>query len=1069
MPKKYLLPILLLLSSLSFAQVKEIQFDHLEGIRELNYRSVTSIVQDAQGFIWMGSQDGLLRYDGYDVKVFKNIIGDINSLSDNNIRALASDSIGNLWIATQGGGLNKYITKEERFINYKNDPKDKNSISGNAVWSVMIDRKGQIWVGTWSNGLNNLDPISGKFTKVADSNDPVLAIFEDEDGVIWFTSNGLSFYNQASKTRGNYSTNPFDSLSISSNSIRAIKGDGKGNIWVGTDNGGLNIFNKNTKRFTRFKYNPQDENSISGTGIYDIHFDSENNVWLATNNGLDIWDLGNNQIRHYKHDPADPSSLSNNQPRTIYEDATGGIWIGNEGEKINKVLERKNFQVFRHIPGNTNTLSNNLIRSLFEDDNGEIWIGTQGGGLNILNRETGTTRLFEMDDFLSSSEISAIYKDNTGRYWIGTWGGGVNIYDPATGELDTLVHKPGIENSLPDNRVQVFHKDKFGVFWVGTENGLANFDMFSGRWTRTSHKELSTTIQGKAFVEDDDGTLYIGTWTGLNVLSPNRNNITTYGLATPETPGLTSDHVISLHLDKNKVLWIGTFGGGLNMLNIKTGEMASFTERNGLANNVVFGILEDGNENLWLSTNNGLSKFNKKTKQFRNYDASEGLQSNEFYWGASFKNKDGSLMFGGVNGLNIFFPDQIQNNTNIPPIVISDFQIFNRPVGIGQDSILEKSISYTEMLQLKYSHSVLSFSFSALNYNYPEKNQYAYMLEGFDEQWNYVGNRRTATYTNLNPGDYIFKVKGSNNDNVWNEEGAILKISISPPYWRTWWFYLIVAGAAFGVVRVFIKYRERSLKQDKEILEAKIREARDEVENQKRAIAEQREQEKERIWKDQSIVQLGEILSRSKDDIKALTDGVLKNLVKLLEVPVAAIYIAKENEEGEKVLQMLAHYGYRGISSINAGSGLVGECYKEGKINYIEDLPKDYLKIESGLGASSPACLLLMPLKYEDIIIGVMEIAAFHSIPEYKRDFVELFSERLTTTINTTLLSEQTKLLLEESKIKEEELKVREEELQQNLEEMQAINEDRDRRTAELEQEINKLRAEIAELKGKNS
>ena len=398
-----------------------------------------------------------------------------------------------------------------------------------------------------------------------------------------------------------------------------------------------------------------------------------------------------------------------------------------------------------------------------------------------------------------------------------------------------------------------------------------------------------------------------------------------------------------------------------------------------------------------------------------------------------------------------------------PPVVISDFEIFNRPVGIGKDSLLAQSITFTKELKLNYTHSVLTFSFASLNFNYPEKNQYAYMLEGFDENWNKVGNKRTATYTNLSPGDYVFKVQASNNDNVWNTDGVQLSLTITPPFWRTWWFYLLVGAVLFGLARIFIKFRERSLKEDKEVLEGKIKEARDEVEKQKQAIAAQREAEKDRIWKDQGIVMMGEVLSRSKDDIDELTKDVLKSIVNYLEVPVAAIYIAQENEEGNKVLNMLAHFGYSGKNSFEIGTGLVGECYLEQKTKYLEDLPPDYLRIESGLGDASPGYLLIIPLKYEDIVLGVLEIGAFKAIPEYQREFLEMFSERLTTTINTTLLGEQTKILLEESKVKEEELKVREEELQQNLEEMQAINEDRDRRTEDLEAEITRLKSKLKE------
>ncbi|MEL7003893.1 MAG: triple tyrosine motif-containing protein, partial [Bacteroidota bacterium] len=451
----------------------------------------------------------------------------------------------------------------------------------------------------------------------------------------------------------------------------------------------------------------------------------------------------------------------------------------------------------------------------------------------------------------------------------------------------------------------------------------------------------------------------------------------------------------------------------------------------------------------------------------RNYDASEGLQGNEYYWGASFKNADGSLMFGGINGLNIFYPKEIVDNQTTPPVVISDFLIYNRDVGIGKDSVLEKSISYTQSMTLSYKQSVLTFNFAALNYNHPEKNQYAYMMEGFEERWNNVGNKRTATYTNLDPGDYTFRVRASNNDNVWNENGVKLEITITPPFWKTWWFYALCAIGVIGFVYSFIKYRERQLNADKAELQRSIDKANAEVEQQKQNIADQRQKEKDRIWTDQGLVKFGEILSNSRDGIDELCHSVLKSLADYLDIQMAAIYLENEDVEGNLVLTIRSHYGYTGSESImiRSGEGLVGECYKGKELNYIDNLPPGYLTISSGLGDCSPSSLFLVPLTYQGIIIGVLEMASFHPIEELKRDFVCTFTGRLTAAINTRLLGEKTQKLLDDSKVKAQELAVREEELKQNLEELQAMNEDRDRKTKELETNIKKLKAENGRLK----
>ncbi|MEM8567394.1 MAG: two-component regulator propeller domain-containing protein [Bacteroidota bacterium] len=1038
------------------AQSPDLKFDHLSSIPELANRSVTAVTQDNKGFIWLGTPDGLLRYDGFSVRIYKSDANNKNSLSDNNIQALTVDATGNLWIGTQSGGLNQFILDQELFIHHMHNPEDNASISGNGIWSLLVDSKGNLWAGSWSNGLNKLDPDTDKFERFSEgSNDPVLSIFEDNNGYIWYSSSGLNRLDVMSGTIQNYTNTSSDSTSLSSNNIRDIVQDKNGSIWIATDNAGLNRLNNDGSTFTRFY---KSVSGLSSNAIYDIHMGDDGFIWLATNGGLDLYNMTRDQFHNFSNDPTDPFSLSNNSPRTIFVDKAGSTWIGNEGGRINKTLDKKAFFTYDAKGG----LSNNLIRSLYTDDAGKIWIGTQGGGLNILSIDESIQQISQDSSsaiYVGSSQISAI-KKHQNKYWVGTWGDGIYVLDFENDQTRYFNHDPS-SNSVSDDRIQVFHMDKLGTFWVGTENGLNTFDIDTEQW-RTFEGLNGNTIQGQAFLEDEEGALWIGTWNGLNKVSPDRGNIKSWR---ETAEGLINEHVISLCLH-DEILWIGTFGGGLFRFDTKNETFTNYTENDGLPNGVIYGIKADKYGHLWMSTNNGLSRFDIISESFRNYDKSEGLQGNEFYWGAVGSTSDGRLMFGGSNGLNIFSPEEIKDNTVVPPVVISDFQIYNKPVPIGTDSILEKSISYTESMHLSHKDAVLTFSFAALNFNYPEKNQYAYMLEGFEDNWNYVGNRHAATYTNLDPGKYIFRVKGSNNDNVWNEEGTSLIITISPPFWKTWWFYTLVVVALGGGVYWFIKSREKTLKRDKKALEDAITKAQNEVEDQKRQMAEQREKEKDRIWTDQGIVKLGEVLSSSKDDIGELCKNVLKTLVKYLEVRLAAIYLIDENQDGDKVLKQRADFGYEIKNrEFGVGDGMVGECFKNREVSYFDHLPLDYLKIASGLGASSASRLLLVPLIYEDITLGVMEIGCFKPIPEFKRDLVVTFSQRLTAAINTTILGEQTKKLLDDSKIKAEELAVREEELQQNLEEMQAINEDRDRRAKEMEETVSKLKREISALK----
>jgi ligand-binding sensor domain-containing protein len=1049
------------------AQVKGLQFDHLQQVKGLGTRTITSIIQDNHGFIWLGTQDGLLRFDGYELKVYKNNLRNTNSLSDNNIRGLAKDNDGNIWIATQGGGLNKFDVRYERFDHFVHNPSDPGSISGNAVWSVLVDNKNNVWAGTWSNGLNAYDAGSKKFTRIdkATTPEPVLALLQASNGMIWFSTNGLGSYDPLSGKLKNFSPDPSDPNALATGGIRAILEDHEKKLWVGSAQSGLYVFDPFSGVFTKIALT----GAPSGfNAVYALFEDSDKNLWVGGNGGLAILDPSRKKVTYYQNEETSALSLSNNSVRVIFSDNQQSVWIGNEGAGVNKVLEKKNFGLLQHDPRTPGSLSFNVIRSLYDDSEGRVWVGTQGGGLNVFDKTTGQFRRAGTgnDKFrLKSEEISSIYEDSNGIFWIGTWGDGLHRVDTETGEVRIYVNEPGNRNTLPDNRIQIVLEDD-GFYWVGTENGLAQFfpdtEVFRSFGANQNNVAsiLGTNIQGKAFVRQQDGTVWSGTWFGLNRIMPDRKSVQHYTSSLPDGKNLSSDHVISLYEDGKGSIWLGTFGGGLNHLDIATGDVTHFTEEDGLPNNTVFGILADDHGQLWLSTNNGLSRFNPETKVFRNYDVIEGLQSNEFYWGAAHKNRDGTLLFGGVNGLNWFHPAEIRDNELVPPVVISDFQIFNKPVPIGEGSPLKESISFTRHITVRYDQSVLVFGFSALNYKFPEKNQYAYKLENFDPDWNFVGNKRTATYTNLDPGEYTFMVKGSNNDNLWNNEGAVVHITVLPPYWRTWWFYTMLALGAAGSIYGLFKLRLRKLKEDKAKMEKTLKDELDRAKEamalQQKAILEEEERNKERNWTDNALSVFGAILSRSKDNVVDLSRQVLSTLTRHVGLAGGAIYIYNNHTE---VLDQAANFGFENIpSSVSPGSGLVGVCYESKETSLLTDLPGSFFRISSGLGGSIPNTLLLVPLKSEEICLGVIELAAFDAMPEYKRKFVELLADRFTTTLNTTLMAQRTAQLLEESRVQAEELKVREEELKQNLEEMQAIQEDRDRKAAEIQKELEALR-----------
>ena len=510
-------------------------------------------------------------------------------------------------------------------------------------------------------------------------------------------------------------------------------------------------------------------------------------------------------------------------------------------------------------------------------------------------------------------------------------------------------------------------------------------------------------------------------------------------------------------------MWVGTFGGGLNRLDLADGKITHFTEEDGLVNNTLFGIKQDRDGNLWLSTNNGLSRFSPVTKIFRNYDMSEGLQGNEFYWGAALQTHEGKMFFGGISGLNFFDPSEIKDNTNKPAVVITNFEIFNKEVPVLPKSMLEQNINFTKEIVVGYNQNVLSFTYSALNYVSTEKNLYTYRLEPFEKEWNSVSDKRNISYTNLNPGEYLLRVKGSNNDGIWNDDGIALKITIIPPFWKTWWFYTLVGAliiaAAYFILRIRLQYIKRDKERIRMTLQAELDKVHGQLDQEKRAVALEQEKNYERNWIDKSMSAISEMLSRSKADVEALCQETVSVVVKRCELAAGAIYLFDSDKEE---LVKRSNYGFERMRvSIPLGEGQISECFEKRELIKIDNLPESYFKISSGLGSASPTHVLLVPLHYEEYCVGVIELASFHEIPNFHVNFIKELSAQVTTAIQTTQIAQQTSRLLEESKQQMEELKIREEELKQNLEEMQSIQEDNARQRREYEQALALLKKQL--------
>jgi len=799
-----------------FPQGKGVKFDHISLEKGLSQSTVNAIIQDRQGFMWFGTEDGLNRYDGYNFVVYRNNSLDSHSISDNRILALCEDSDGDIWIGTFRGGLNRYVRDKDTFIRYKHEPSNPRSLSGSSVSAVEQDSAGALWIGTWGGGLNRYDAKSDSFLRFrhnpAEPNslvdDRVTSLCIDKTGRLWVGTWGGANKLNLTVAEGSFSLGArFDRLGNAQ--VTTIYGDKSGDVWVGTLNTGLIRYDSKTKVVTSYRNEKNNIKSLSSGGVKCILEDRRGDLWIGTyDGGLNRFDRSANIFFHFQSMPEDVYSLSDNQIHSLCEDRTGRLWIGTGASGLNLYdPDKRKFVHNFQVPSDPQSLSSNVVRALTEDSRGDLWVGTLGGGLNRYDKKGGGFAHFRYAQNnpagISSNSILSLREDRFGLLWIGTDYKGLDRYDRHANKFVHFRHNPDDSLSLSNNVILSIYEDRGGYLWVGTAGGLNRLDRNAQTFLHYfREKDNPNSLSGDwvySIYEDSRGFLWVGTWgSGLNRYDRGNSTFKRY-VPEPNDPQSLSDlTVFAIVEDSNEDLWLGT-ANGLNQYVRAEDTFIHYTERDGLPNNVVYGILPDDAGNLWLSTNHGLCKFNCETHRCQNYDIFDGLQSNEFNQGAYCKSKSGQLFFGGISGFNAFYPDSIKKNTNIPPVVLTNFRVFDKPVR------LDRSVWMLNGIQLSYNDNFFSFEFAALDYTAPQKNRYAYILEGFDRDWIYSGTRRYASYTNLDGGEYVFRVKGSNNDDVWNEQGVSVRITIIPPFWKTWWFILVaaftIAAASFQAYR----------------------------------------------------------------------------------------------------------------------------------------------------------------------------------------------------------------------------------------------------------------------------
>lgn len=831
-----------------YAQNPSLLFEHISIESGLSQSSARCLLQDRYGFLWIGTQDGLNRYDGYDFKVFKYDALDSNSLTGNfisslledrdgflwigtiggltrydpiqniftryfpdknnssalqgeSVLALCEDNDGNIWAATYLGGLSKYDKRSNSFKTFMNDPADPKSISNNFVTDISKDDKGNLWIGTFGGGLNKADPTSGTFERYC--NDPqrknslssniiTSLVWYSDDVVCVGTHNGFNLFHPAANTSILYTNDLKNDQSISSNPIQKIYKDQSGRIWIGTYDAGLNLFDRQNGTFARYQKNGNDLHSLSGNSIPAILVDRNNVLWAGSGtSGLNKCNLNPKTFSVMKNEIANTNSISSNMIRSLFEDSRGDIWIGTDAG-LNRIDHRTK-KVSRYLSeaANISTISDNRIWAINEDADGSLWIGTQSG-LNKYDptKNTFTRFLYDPKDpkSIPYNLIVSIYIDSTNIIWLGSSGGGLLRYDSRNNEFKQYIHRTGDPNSISDNIIFDLFRGRSSLIWICSPTGLNSFDPAAEKFARYDQLKFSNRSQ-------------------------------------------ESKTIFSIYEDEQRVLWLGSLGDGLIRFDVEHHRMKKYTEEDGLPNNVVYAIVADSKNTLWLSTNKGLSRFDPATGKFKNYDVTDGLPSNEFNSGAKLRTRTNEVYFGGIEGVVHFDPQHIRENTSIPSVVISKFKVFDK------EYANDKTYYGGEEIRLPYADNYFSFEFAGLEFTEPSKNRYAYKLEGLDNDWVQSGTRRYVGYTHLEPGEFTFRVKASNNDGVWNEAGIAVKIIITPPFWKTWWFTAGMVIILIGMMYFWIKQRLNRLKKEKESQELFSKQLMEVYESERKRIA----------------------------------------------------------------------------------------------------------------------------------------------------------------------------------------------------------------------------------------
>ncbi|MCV9386009.1 two-component regulator propeller domain-containing protein [Reichenbachiella ulvae] len=857
-------------------------FTDAEGL-PANY--ILSIYEDQNEQLWVGTNEGVARFDRK-LNRFEHLpnVGTKKDdmLNDNWIRGILEDNTGRLWITSESRGL--FYWEEDHFVHFPTGSAP-GQINSRRTGGMTLDKDGRLWVATFDDGLYIIDTetlhaTNHKKLYTREGQEEWVyfcwTLEADRDGTVWMGTKGTGLYHlelrQDSVMTRRFVNDPDDPNTLSNNEVYTLHIDQKGRLWVGNENGGLHLFDRSKEQFTRYEHRENDPRSLAQNSVRCVYTDSQDRLWVGTAfRGLDVFDPYYTKFTHYEHMEGGKKGLNNNLVRDFYEEENGNIWIATDGGGLNYWDRSENtFDYYMHDPDDKTTLNSDAILGLAEDPSGKLWVTGWSAGINVLtNRDQMTFAHYRDKGFRNSFPMNHFFdiiRDQKGNLWAANFGTGLMQYNWEEKTFRMLYGEPGPDSFFPFNRFTTLIEDSQGDLWIGTENAGV---------VRLMNKENEKPE--------------------FTILSEKKKIIY---------------QILEGH---QGYIWVGT-DQGLDRIERQTGEIKTYGENDEWPSKTIVSIAEDDNHKLWLGTTSGLICFDPDNEEIETYDISDGLQGNEFSRYAATRLSTGELIFGGMNGFNIFHPDSVFKNPNLPPVYFTSFKIFNQEVKIGgEESPLNAHISTLDEITLTHEQSVFSLEFAAVNFTRSENNQYAFMLEGLEDQWNYVGTDHKATYSNLNPGEYTLRVKATNNDGIWNEKGATLRIIILPPWWKSWWAYSIMIIAGALIILMIVRLRTSYINDQKKRLQLLVDERTSQLEHQNNKVKEQADELK---MYNESLNALNETL---EETVKARTKELRHKNEKLAEyafinahnlrVPVAnikgIIQLFSQNKSREEIEELI--------------------------------------------------------------------------------------------------------------------------------------------------------------------